>query len=48
MSVVNLYQLWLLTQSLSEPLRPIVLYKVTKLNFTFKPGTVYMTIKKTY
>ncbi len=42
MSVVNFYQLWLLTQSLSEPLRSIVLLKVTKLSFTFKPGTVYM------
>lgn len=51
MSVVNFYQLWLLTQSLSKPLRSIVVYNVSTLKFTFKPGAVYADYikkKKTY
>lgn len=41
MSVVIFYQLWLLTQSLSKPLRPKVVYNVSTLKFTFKSCAVY-------
>ncbi|XDV28847.1 hypothetical protein PO909_032048 [Leuciscus waleckii] len=48
-NLVNFYQLWRLTQSLSKPLRPIVVYNVLKLKFTYsseQPGDLARALLK--